>query len=250
MSHPADEYWRPAVYDRWWKLARNATLSPAQVESPLARRVYDLRHAAASLWLNAGVPPTEVARRLGHSVAVLTEGLRELHRWRRRSAQHPDRCTAQVTELTDRTWVMRRWSRQLIEGAVPTGVGTAPLTYDLSGLLPAIVLARVNELPWSALGGGWHGVALGNCSFVAALRGSVLAALRSRFARIYVRHCHHLRPELGHTSRPGSRRETPELATVRTFPSSGLACATRRTPGLLALERTEYAWLSAGTTTV
>jgi integrase len=42
-----------------------------QVESPLVRRVYDLRHAAASLWLNAGVPPTEVARRLGHSVAVL-----------------------------------------------------------------------------------------------------------------------------------------------------------------------------------
>src|SRR5262249_497836 len=39
--------------------------------SPLARRPYDLRHAAASLWLNAGVPPTEVARRLGHSVAVL-----------------------------------------------------------------------------------------------------------------------------------------------------------------------------------
>ncbi|MEU4476185.1 hypothetical protein [Micromonospora sp. NPDC023888] len=26
---------------------------------------------AASLWLNAGVPPTEVARRLGHGVAVL-----------------------------------------------------------------------------------------------------------------------------------------------------------------------------------
>ncbi|MEU4663721.1 hypothetical protein AB0F83_18420 [Micromonospora chalcea] len=25
----------------------------------------------ASLWLNAGVPPTEVARRLGHGVAVL-----------------------------------------------------------------------------------------------------------------------------------------------------------------------------------
>jgi integrase len=38
---------------------------------PLARRPYDLRHAAALPWLNAGVPPTEVARRLGHSVAVL-----------------------------------------------------------------------------------------------------------------------------------------------------------------------------------
>jgi integrase len=60
-----------SVYDRWWKMARKVALTPAQVESPLARRPYDLRHAAASLWLNAGVPPTEVARRLGHSVAVL-----------------------------------------------------------------------------------------------------------------------------------------------------------------------------------
>jgi integrase len=48
-----------------------ALLTPAQIASPLARRPYDLRHAAASLWLNACVPATEVARRLGHSVAVL-----------------------------------------------------------------------------------------------------------------------------------------------------------------------------------
>jgi integrase len=60
-----------SVYDRWWKLARERALTPAQVTSPLARRPYDLRHAAASLWLNAGVPATEVARRLGHRVAVL-----------------------------------------------------------------------------------------------------------------------------------------------------------------------------------
>ncbi|WP_243715346.1 tyrosine-type recombinase/integrase [Micromonospora sp. KC207] len=56
-----------SVYDRWWKLAREKALT----DSPLARRPYDLRHAAASPWLNAGVPPTEVARRLGHGVAVL-----------------------------------------------------------------------------------------------------------------------------------------------------------------------------------
>jgi integrase len=60
-----------SVWDRWWKLARVKALSPEQVLSPLVKRAYDLRHAAASLWLNAGVPPTEVARRLGHSVAVL-----------------------------------------------------------------------------------------------------------------------------------------------------------------------------------
>lgn len=32
---------------------------------------YTLRHAGVSLWLSSGVEPTEVARRAGHSVAVL-----------------------------------------------------------------------------------------------------------------------------------------------------------------------------------
>jgi integrase len=54
-----------------WQRARPAALTPAQQASPLARRPYDLRHAAVSLWLNAGVPATEVARRAGHGVAVL-----------------------------------------------------------------------------------------------------------------------------------------------------------------------------------
>jgi len=54
-----------------WQRARPVALSPAQQASPLARRPYDLRHAAVSLWLNAGVPATEVARRAGHGVAVL-----------------------------------------------------------------------------------------------------------------------------------------------------------------------------------
>jgi integrase len=56
---------------RVWRGAREHALSPVQVESPLARRPYDLRHACASLMLNAGVPATEAARRLGHSVAML-----------------------------------------------------------------------------------------------------------------------------------------------------------------------------------
>ena len=54
-----------------WQRARPIALTPAQQASPLARRPYDLRHAAVSLWLNAGVPATEVARRAGHGVAVL-----------------------------------------------------------------------------------------------------------------------------------------------------------------------------------
>jgi len=39
--------------------------------SPLVDRPYALRHAAVSLWLNAGVPVTEVAERAGHGVDVL-----------------------------------------------------------------------------------------------------------------------------------------------------------------------------------
>jgi hypothetical protein len=37
----------------------------------LPRAPDDLRHAAVSLWLNAGVPATEVAERAGHGVDVL-----------------------------------------------------------------------------------------------------------------------------------------------------------------------------------
>jgi integrase len=45
-----------STYRQVWAKARGLALTKAR---------------AASLWLNAGVPPTEVARRLGHSVAVL-----------------------------------------------------------------------------------------------------------------------------------------------------------------------------------
>lgn len=56
---------------RVWEAARAAALSDAEYASPLAKRPYDLRHAAVSLWLNAGVPPTQVAEWAGHSVHVL-----------------------------------------------------------------------------------------------------------------------------------------------------------------------------------
>jgi integrase len=54
-----------------WAEARTLALAPVQVASPLAGRPYDLRHAAVSLWLAAGVPPQRVAERAGHSVEVL-----------------------------------------------------------------------------------------------------------------------------------------------------------------------------------
>lgn len=60
-----------STYSRIWEEARRLAFTPHQVDSPLAGRPYDLRHAAVSLWLNAGVQATEVADRAGHSVEVL-----------------------------------------------------------------------------------------------------------------------------------------------------------------------------------
>ncbi len=59
------------TYTRLWDRARKAALTDEQYASPLARRPYDLRHAAVSTWLNSGVEPPRVAEWAGHSVGVL-----------------------------------------------------------------------------------------------------------------------------------------------------------------------------------
>jgi integrase len=59
------------TFSRVWEEARWFAFTPNQVESPLAGRPYDLRHAALTTWLNAGVNPAEVASRAGNSVEVL-----------------------------------------------------------------------------------------------------------------------------------------------------------------------------------
>ncbi|MEV4400236.1 hypothetical protein [Nonomuraea sp. NPDC049607] len=56
---------------RVWAKAREKALTRQEAQSPLARRIYDLRHACVSTWLNAGVPATQVAEWAGHSVEVL-----------------------------------------------------------------------------------------------------------------------------------------------------------------------------------
>jgi integrase len=60
-----------SVYGRAWHTARPLALGPELAASGLARRPYDLRHAALSLWLNAGGDPAQIAARAGNSVAVL-----------------------------------------------------------------------------------------------------------------------------------------------------------------------------------
>jgi integrase len=61
------------IYGDIWRAARTAALTPDEAASPLALRPYDLRHAAVSTWLNAGVDPTQVAAWAGHSVQVLLQ---------------------------------------------------------------------------------------------------------------------------------------------------------------------------------
>ncbi|GAT67812.1 integrase [Planomonospora sphaerica] len=60
-----------STIQRVWDKARRTALSPEEYASPLAKRVYDLRHACLSTWLNAGVPPKQVAEWAGNSVEVL-----------------------------------------------------------------------------------------------------------------------------------------------------------------------------------
>jgi integrase len=60
-----------SVYGRAWAKARAATFTPEVLATPLAKRPYDLRHAAVSTWLNATGDPTRVAEWAGHTVSVL-----------------------------------------------------------------------------------------------------------------------------------------------------------------------------------
>ncbi|SES44289.1 Site-specific recombinase XerD [Streptomyces sp. yr375] len=58
-------------YAEVWKAARELALNAEDLETPYADVPYSLRHAGVSLWIKAGVDPVEVARRAGHSPAVL-----------------------------------------------------------------------------------------------------------------------------------------------------------------------------------
>jgi integrase len=60
-----------SVYGRTWHHARATALGPGLAATPLARRPYDLRHAALSLWLNAGGEPAQIAARAGNSTHIL-----------------------------------------------------------------------------------------------------------------------------------------------------------------------------------
>jgi integrase len=59
--------------------ARTDALTPDEATSPQAKRVYDLRHACVSTWLNAGVPATQVAE-WADTAWKSSSGLCQVHR--------------------------------------------------------------------------------------------------------------------------------------------------------------------------
>ncbi len=58
-------------YGQAWARTREAALPAEDLAAGLAERPYALRHAGLSTWLASGVDPQTVAKRAGHSVAVL-----------------------------------------------------------------------------------------------------------------------------------------------------------------------------------
>jgi integrase len=79
---------RSTEYCDLWKEARKQALSEADAKSPLAEVPYSLRHAGISLWIKAGVEPPEVARRAGHSLAVMYKVYARILRGRQTHANH------------------------------------------------------------------------------------------------------------------------------------------------------------------
>ncbi|GHC71510.1 hypothetical protein RFN57_23005 [Streptomyces violaceochromogenes] len=82
-------------YGEAWKAARLAVLTGSETASPLADVPYSLRHAGVSPWLESGVSPAEVARRAGHSIAVLFRFYaKAIHRNQQRANQQVERALA------------------------------------------------------------------------------------------------------------------------------------------------------------
>ena len=71
FTGPRGGIFNDRAYLKIFHQARAIAFTGSEAASLLARRPYDLRHAAVSTWLNAGVPAPQVAEWAGHSVDVL-----------------------------------------------------------------------------------------------------------------------------------------------------------------------------------
>ncbi|MFE1728711.1 tyrosine-type recombinase/integrase [Streptomyces bacillaris] len=87
-------------YGDLWKAARRVVLTPHEFKTPLAEVPYGLRAAGVSLWLESGVSPAEVARRAGHSIAVLFRFYaKAIHRDQHRSNQQIEQALHEINAL-------------------------------------------------------------------------------------------------------------------------------------------------------
>ena len=121
-------------YGRTWHAARTLALGPAAAATTLARRPYDLRHAALSLWLNAGAAPAQIAQRAGHSITML------LAVYTHCIDGHGD-----ITNRQNRTSPLPHELRRIArKQAVPRTAGTAPI---LSAICPCLAHTRVHGRP-------------------------------------------------------------------------------------------------------
>jgi hypothetical protein len=107
-----------SVYGRVWHAARETALGPELAAMPLARRPYDLRHAALSLWLNATGAPAEVAAPAGNSVHVLqdvyahcVDGRDEVISRQFEEALDPDSSTGQRSRYVTASGLLHRRHR-------------------------------------------------------------------------------------------------------------------------------------------
>ena len=69
------EQGNPIQQSTWWQVwrkVRKASLSPAEIETPLMRRPYDLRHSGITWRLNSGIPAEQVAEWAGNSAEIVT----------------------------------------------------------------------------------------------------------------------------------------------------------------------------------
>ncbi|WP_235614576.1 hypothetical protein [Streptomyces ambofaciens] len=89
-------------YGTAWKGARLTVLTESEADSPLADMPYTLRHAGVSLWLESGVSPAEVARRAGHSTAVLFRFYaKAIHRNQHRANEQIERALKMYEAAND-----------------------------------------------------------------------------------------------------------------------------------------------------
>jgi integrase len=64
-------YLADVTYRRAWTDARKSALKPHEVASLVGKTPYDCRHSCLTNWLNASVPPAQVALWAGNSVKIL-----------------------------------------------------------------------------------------------------------------------------------------------------------------------------------